>query len=72
MSGAGSKITFTLRAMLGPELPRSSTRAGPALITRVSAHSIRSAAAQATSCCNKSARACSFAAVAESLAAWAD
>jgi hypothetical protein len=33
MSGAGSKITFTLRAMLGPELPRSSTTAGPALVT---------------------------------------
>lgn len=32
MSGAGSKITFTLRAILRPELPRSSTKAGPALV----------------------------------------
>jgi hypothetical protein len=69
MSGAGSKITFTLRAMLGRSCRVAAQGLALPSSPRLSAHSSGSAAAQASSSCDKSARACSFAAVAESLAA---
>ena len=43
--GAGSKVTLTLRAILGPELPRSSTSASPCPSSpRMSTHNIGCAA----------------------------